>query len=211
MGFGTWYEDKILPHIIRCGCANAHIAALRAKIVPLADGRVFEMGVGGGLNQPFYETSKITGFAGIDPSGKLLDYARKAARARGWDTDIRQGFGEAIPFSDAEFDTVVCTFTMCSVQDQGRVLGEMRRILKPGGRLLFLEHGRAADPAVVKWQTRIEPVWKHVFGNCHLSRAVTSAVRENGFTVEQTDHVYMSGTPRFAGFMEWGVGIKESN
>jgi len=94
MGFGTWYEDKVLPHVIRCGCANAHIAALRAKIVPLAQGRVFEIGVGGGLNQPFYDTAKVTGFSGIDPSGKLLDFARGAARrgngvgmaisARGW-------------------------------------------------------------------------------------------------------------------------------
>lgn len=208
MGFATWYENRILPHIIRCGCANANIAALRAKVVPLAEGRVFEMGVGGGLNQPFYDGSKVTGFSGIDPSGRLLDFARDAARQRGWEGDIRQGVGEAIPFDSDEFDTVVCTFTMCSVQDQVQVLREMRRILKPGGTLLFLEHGRAPDPGLEKWQHRIEPVWKSVFGNCHLSREVAAAVVRQGFSVRHTDHQYMAKTPRFAGFMEWGVAVK---
>lgn len=208
MGFGTWYEDKVLPHVIRCGCANANIAALRARIVPLAQGRVFEIGVGGGLNQPFYDTAKVTGFSGIDPSGKLLDFARSAAQERGWDGDIRQGVGEAIPFGDGQFDSVVCTFTLCSVQDQAQVLREMHRILKPGGRLLFLEHGRAPDAGPARWQQRLEPVWKRVFGNCHLSREVAPAVAGQGFAVTQVDHTYMAKTPRFAGFMEWGVGVK---
>ena len=208
MGFRGWYEEKVLPHIIRCGCANENIAALRAKIVPLAAGRVFEMGVGGGLNQPFYDTERVTGFSGIDPSGKLLDFARAAARERGWEGDIRQGVGEAIPFDDSGFDTAVCTFTMCSVQDQSQVLREMHRILKPGGRLLFLEHGRAPDPGAARWQDRIEPVWKKVFGNCHLSREVADAVHAHGFAVEQIGQRYMERMPRFAGFMQWGVGVK---
>ncbi|MDD3799294.1 MAG: class I SAM-dependent methyltransferase [Novosphingobium sp.] len=209
MGFKAWYEENVLPHIIRCGCANDGIAALRAKVVPLAEGRVFEMGAGGGLNQPFYDPAKVTGFSGLDPCGKLLDFARAAARERGWEGDIRQGVGEAIPFDDASFDTVVCTFTMCSVQDQPQVLKEMRRILRPGGKLLFLEHGRAPDPGPARWQDRIEPAWKAVFGNCHLSREVAGAVRKHGFAVERVDHKYMERTPRFAGFMEWGVGVKE--
>lgn len=208
MGIAAWYDDKIVPHIIRCGCANAQIAALRAKIVPLAEGRVFEMGVGGGLNQPYYDHARVTGFSGLDPSGKLLDFARQAARERGWDGDIREGVGEAIPFDDAQFDTVVCTFTMCSVQDQPQVLREMHRILKPGGKLLFLEHGRAPDPGPAKWQRRVEPLWKALLGNCHLSREIAPAVAAHGFTVTEVDHQYMPKTPRIAGFMEWGVGIR---
>lgn len=188
MGFKAWYEDKVLPHIIRCGCANEGIMKLRAKVVPQAEGRVFEMGAGGGLNQQFYDPAKVTAFAGIDPSGKLLDDARAAAQAKGWDGDIRQGVGEAIPFDDESFDTVVCTFTMCSVNDQSQVLKEMRRILKPGGKLLFLEHGRAPDPGIVKWQERVDPLWSKVFGNCHLSREVAGAVRMHGFSVEEVDH-----------------------
>ncbi|HNC69068.1 MAG TPA: class I SAM-dependent methyltransferase [Pseudomonadales bacterium] len=211
MGFRDWYDEKVLPHIIRCGCANEHIMALRAKVVPLAAGRVFEMGAGGGLNQRFYDRAKVTDFAGLDPSGKLLEHARAAAHARGWEADIRQGFGEAIPFEDRSFDTVVCTFTMCSVSDQSQVLIEMRRILKPGGRLLFLEHGRAPDPGVYRWQRRIEPTWRKLFGNCHISREVAPAVARHGFVIEQVDHKYMERTPRLAGFMEWGVARRSGD
>lgn len=210
MGFKTWYEAKVLPHIIRCGCANEHVMALRARVVPLAEGRVFELGAGGGLNQRFYDPAKVTRFAGIDPSGTLLGYAREAARARGWDADIRQAVGEAIPFGDASFDTVVCTFTMCSVTDQSRVLAELHRILVPGGRLLFLEHGRAPDAGVFAWQQRIEPAWKALFGNCHITREVAGAVRRQGFSLEHVDHRYLDKTPRIAGFMEWGVARKHA-
>lgn len=208
MSFKAWYEDKILPHIIRCGCANERIAALRENVVPLARGRVFELGLGGGLNQQFYDNDKVTSFSGIDPSGKLLDVARGAARERGWNADIRQGVGEAIPFDDESFDTVVTTFTMCSVDDQTQVLKEMRRILVPGGKLLFLEHGHAPDPGPAKWQDRIEPVWRNVFGNCHLTREVAGAVRKHGFDVEFAEHKYMEKMPRIAGFMEWGEARK---
>jgi len=211
MGFKDWYDEQVLPHIIRCGCANEHIMALRANVVPLAAGRVFEMGAGGGLNQRFYDRAKVTGFAGLDPSGKLLEHARAAAHAKGWEADIRQGFGEAIPFEDRSFDTVVCTFTMCSVNDQSRVLVEMRRILKPGGTLLFLEHGRAPDPGVYRWQQRIEPTWRKLFGNCHISREVAPAVARHGFVIEQVDHKYMERTPRIAGFVEWGVARRSGD
>ena len=208
MGFRGWYEETILPRFIKCACADPKIAELRERVVPLAEGRVFELGVGGGLNQQFYDAEKVTGYAGIDPSGKLLDYAREAAKEKGWDADIRMGFGEDIPFDDESFDTVVCTYTLCSVNDQAQSLREMRRILKPGGKLLFLEHGRADDPKTVKWQKRIEPVWKRVMGNCHLTREVAGAVSGQGFTLESTQHQYMEKTPRWAGFMEWGVGVK---
>lgn len=208
MGLGSWYEEKILPRIIKCACADPKITELRAKIVPLAEGRVFELGLGGGLNQPHYDKAKVTGFAGIDPSGKLLDYAREAAREMGWDADIRTGVGEAIPFEDESFDTVVCTYTLCSVDDQKQALKEMRRILKPGGKLLFLEHGKSPDAGPAKWQRRIEPIWKRMMGNCHLSREVTSAVKAGGFAVEGTGSRYMEKMPRWAGWMEWGVGVK---
>lgn len=181
---------------------------LRAKIVPLARGDVFEIGCGGGINQRFYSPAAITRYAGIDPGGKLLDYARAAARQHGWDADIKDGIGEDIPFEDSSFDTVVCTYTMCSVHDQARVVREMRRILRPGGKLLFLEHGRAPDANVAKWQDRIEPVWKPLAGGCHLTRPITSAVRDGGFVVEPMGERYAPGTPKPVGWMEWGVGIK---
>lgn len=209
MAFRAWYERTVLPHIIRCGCSSRYVMALRAEVVPLAKGRVFEMGVGGGLNQQFYDADKVSSFAGIDPSDQLLDFAQAAARTRGWSTDIRQGVGEDIPFPDASFDTVVCTFTLCSVNDHARVLKEMYRILVPGGSLLFLEHGRAPDLGVQAWQRRIEPAWKTVFGNCHISREISPAMQRHGFRIEQSDHKYLEKTPRFAGFMEWGVARKD--
>ena len=208
MGLGRWYEETILSRFIKCACADPKIMELRGKLVPIAEGRVFELGVGGGLNQPFYDPAKVTAFAGIDPGGKLLDYARAAAQAKGWEADIRQGRGEAIAFPDESFDTVVSTYTLCSVDDPAQVLSELRRILRPGGRLLFLEHGRAPDAAPAKWQRRIEPVWKRLMGNCHLTREVGGAVQRAGFAVEPLGERYMPKMPKWAGWMEWGVGVK---
>ncbi len=116
--------------------------------------------------------------------------------------------GEAIPFGDGEFDTVVCTFTLCSVGDQARTLEELRRILKPGGRLLYAEHGRAPDAGVQKWQDRIEPVWKRLAGGCHLTRPVTAAIAAAGFQAHEAGERYTPKMPRWAGWMEWGEAVK---
>ncbi|MCB5424613.1 class I SAM-dependent methyltransferase [Altererythrobacter sp. CC-YST694] len=208
MGLRSWYEEAVLPRIIKCACNDARIHELRGHLVPLAQGRVFELGCGGGLNQQFYDPSRVTSFAAIDPSPAMLDGALKAAQEKGWQADIRIGKGEAIPFPDDSFDTVVCTYTMCSVTDQTRVLAEMRRIMAPGGRLLFLEHGRAPEPGVYRAQRMIEPVWKRMMGNCHLTREVRPAVKRTGFEIADSSSLYMSKMPRWAGFMEWGVAVK---
>lgn len=205
MGLGAWYDRHIMPRMITCLCSNRHVMDRRAHIVPLAKGDVFELGCGGGLNQPLYAADQITSYAGIDPHGPLLDGARRAAQDKGWPADIREGVGEEIPFVDRSFDTVVCTFTLCSVQDPERVLSEMKRVLRPGGTALFLEHGRAPDPGVAKWQDRIEPIWKPLAGGCHLTRPIGSAFRGAGFEVEPLGQGYLPKAPRFAGWNEWGV------
>ena len=210
MGIQSWWDAHGVPRLIKFACGCPQIMKLRSKIVPLAEGDVFEIGCGGGLNQQFYDTAKINSYAGIDPGGKLLDYAKAEAQKKGWNADIRNGIGEDIPFADASFDTVVCTYTMCSVQDQAQVVREMQRILKPGGKLLFLEHGRAPDAAVAKWQDRIEPLWKPLAGGCHLTRPITSAVREAGLVVAEMGRGYTPGTPKPVGWMEWGVGTKSA-
>ena len=191
MGLKSWYERTIMPKLITCACSQGQVMKRRAAVVPQARGDVFELGCGGGINQEFYEAGAMTSYAGVDPHEGLLGTARDAAKARGLSADFRVGVGENIPFDDASFDTCVCTFTLCSVQDPKRVLSELRRILRPGGKALFLEHGRAPDAKVAKWQDRIEPIWKPLAGGCHLARAVTSAV-----------------APKFAGWMEWGVARK---
>lgn len=208
MGFGNWYEEHIVPRFIQCACSAPGIMKLREQVVPLASGAVFEIGCGGGINQQFYDRDKVTAFAGMDPSAKGLDYARAAAAEKGWNADIRSGFGEAIPFDDASFDSVVCTFTLCSVGDQAQTLKELRRILKPGGRLLYAEHGRAPDAGVQKWQDRIEPLWKRLAGGCHLTRPVNRAVDSAGFAVHAMGERYTPKVPRWAGWMEWGEAVK---
>ena len=205
MGLRNWYDDRIMPQLITCVCGQKAIAEKRAAIVPLAAGRVFEMGCGGGLNQPYYDSAKVTDFAGIDPNGRLLDAARERAHNRGWTVDIRQAWGEDVPFANGSFDTVVCTYTLCSVANPARAISEMRRLLKPGGQLLFLEHGRAPDAGVYKWQRRIEPVWRPIGGGCHLTRPIGGSLRAAGLEVEPLGQGYIERTPRPFGWMEWGV------
>jgi len=210
MGFKAFWDRHMVPRIIRTCCGAEAIMDLRAQVVPKAQGDVFEIGCGGGLNQRFYDMKAVSSFAGIDPSDKLLDFTRAEAAKKGWTTDIRAGVGEAIPFASESFDTVVCTYTLCSVADPQRVLSELRRLLRPGGRLLFLEHGRAPDAQVQRWQDRIEPIWKPIAGGCHLTRPVTAAVRHGGFAVEPIGQGYLPNNPRWAAWMEWGVAIKQS-
>lgn len=208
MGFTNWYEERVVPRLIRCACSGPAIMQLREQVVPLASGAVFELGCGGGLNQRYYDSTRISSYAGVDPSAKGLEFARAEADRKGWSHDIRTGAGEAIPFADESFDSVVCTFTLCSVQDPLQTLREMRRVLKPGGQLLFAEHGAAPDAGVAKWQARIEPVWKRVAGGCHLTRHVGGAISQGGFKVEPLGAQFARKVPRFAGWMEWGVALK---
>lgn len=210
MGLAQWWDKHGVPRVIELACGMPAIADLRQKVIPLAQGRVFEIGCGGGLNQPFYRKDAIDSFAGIDPSEFLVEKARQRARANGWEAEVKEGIGEDIPFAASSFDTVVCTFTLCSVQDHGQVISELRRILKPDGRLLFLEHGRAPDPGVAKWQDRIEPAWKPFTGGCHLTRPVGAALRGARFGVEPLGQKYLKRTPKVAGWMEWGIAHKAS-
>lgn len=208
MGFANWWDETIVSRVVRCGCAMETIMELRRDVVPLARGSVFELGCGGGINQQLYDRALVTSFSGLDPNGKLLEFAHEEAVKKGWETDIRQGYGEAIPFADDSFDTVVCTFTMCSVTDQMQSLAELRRILKPGGTFLYAEHGRAPDAIVARWQKRVDPVWSRLFGNCHLSRPVTSAVERAGFAASPLGQRYTQGGIKLAGWMEWGTAVK---
>jgi ubiquinone/menaquinone biosynthesis C-methylase UbiE len=208
MGFANWYDEHIVPRFIKCACSAESIMDLRKQVVPLASGAVFEIGCGGGINQQLYDPAHITSYSGLDPSAKGLDFARAEAAKKGWQADIRQGEGESLPFGDASFDTAVCTFTMCSVRDQVRVLSELRRILRPEGRLLYAEHGRSPDVKVAKWQDRIDPLWSRIAGGCHITRPVAAAVKAAGFAGEPAGARYNDGMPRWAGWVEWGVAVK---
>ncbi len=198
------WEKYAVPRLIRFACSQPAIMKDRSQIVPRASGKVLELGCGGGINLQFYDRERVESLTGLDPSAELLDYTRSEARERGFDMDILDGIGEAMPFADNSFDTVLTTFTLCSVQDGKQVLSEMRRVLKPGGKIVYLEHGRAPDKGPEKWQQRIEPAWKHIAGGCHLHRPVSKLFEAEGFTLAENGGHYAPKTPRWLGWMEFG-------
>ena len=201
------YDRFVLPPLLRCACSAPPIMKQRAKVVPRAAGRVLELGIGLGLNLGFYDPGRVESVTGVDPAAKLRAVAEAAPRDPRLKVSVEAGTAEALPFAEASFDCVVCTFTLCSVQAPARALSEARRVLKPGGRLLFCEHGLAPDPDVARWQRRIEPVWKRIAGGCHLTRPVTSAIEAAGFKVTRRDSMYLPRAPRFAGWNEWGEAV----
>lgn len=200
----NFWEKHAVPRIIKFACSQPAVMKDRSEIVPQAQGEVLELGCGGGINLQFYDRSKIDKLTGLDPSAELLDYTRQEAKTLGFEMSILDGIGEAMPFADDSFDTVLTTFTLCSVQDGKQVLNEMRRVLKPGGKILFLEHGRAPDKGPEKWQQRIEPMWKHIAGGCHLHRPVSKLFAAEGFALHQEGGHYAPKTPRWLGWMEFG-------
>lgn len=201
----TWYDRHILPKLLCCACGAPAIREQREKIVPQAAGKVLELGIGGGLNLAFYDPGKATSVTGVDPSAELRAIAEAAPRAPGLAVEVQPGEAESLPFADASFDTVLCTFTLCSVRSTTAVLSEARRVLKPGGKFLFCEHGLSPDASVSRWQRGLEPVWKRLAGGCHLTRPVTSAIEAAGFKLDEARRFYVDKTPRPLGWCEQGV------
>jgi SAM-dependent methyltransferase len=199
------YERHVLPHVINCACGAKPIRYQRLKVVPRASGRVLELGIGGGRNLAFYDPTKVASITGVDPSEGLRGMALAAPRPEGLVVEVRDGTAEALPFDAGESDTVVCTFTLCSVASPAAALAEARRVLKHGGELWFSEHGLSPDPGVERWQRRIEPVWKRLAGGCHLTRPVAAAISAAGFALVEHETMYLPGTPRPMGWSEWGL------
>jgi len=199
MGF---YQNHVVPRLISLVMRHKNLAAYRSRVVPAAAGRVLEIGIGSGLNLPFYSPA-VREVIGLDPSAKLLAMARHAARAGVSRVDLVEGSAEAIPLDAASVDTVVTTWTLCSIPDAARALRDMRRVLRPGGRLLFVEHGRAPDPRVVQWQDRLTPLWRRLSGGCHLDRPMTTLIEGAGFRLDRVATGYMPG-PKPMTFMYEG-------
>jgi len=198
------YDRFVLPRLLKCACSAPPIMKQRAKVVPLAEGRVLELGIGMGLNLGLYDPAKVESVTGVDPAAELRAIAEAAPRDLRLTVKVEDGTAEALPFEAATFDCVVCTFTLCSVHTPAAALIEARRVLKPGGRFLYCEHGLAPDAGVQVWQRRIEPIWKRMAGGCHLTRPITAAIAAAGFTVRRSDGMYLPRAPRIAGWSEWG-------
>lgn len=200
MGF---YDRHILPRVLQCSCGAPMVMELRRLVVPQARGEVLEIGCGGGLNIELYRPGQVRRVTGIDPAPPMLDRARQAVERAAVPVELIEAAAEALPFPDASFDTVVTTFTLCSVRDHGASLAEARRVLRPEGRLIFAEHGLAPETSVQRWQRRIEPVWKRLAGGCHLSRPVRSAIAATGFELTSGGARYLPA-PKVFGWAEWG-------
>jgi ubiquinone/menaquinone biosynthesis C-methylase UbiE len=188
MGF---YNDVILPRLCDLAMRNADLLPYRERAIRAARGRVLEIGIGSGLNLPFYGPA-VKQVVGLEPGPKLLEMARRV-RQPDIPVEFVEASAEAIPIEDRSMDTVVTTWTMCSIPDIDRALAEARRVLKPGGKLVFVEHGRAPEPRVRWWQDRLTPACRRISGGCHLNRDIADVLRRNGFDIEVMHTGYMNG------------------
>jgi ubiquinone/menaquinone biosynthesis C-methylase UbiE len=201
MGF---YNDTILPWLLDQAMRKKDLVAYRQRVVGAAQGRVLEVGIGSGLNLPFYGP-EVAEIIGLEPSQALIDMASRRARASGRSVSFLSGSAEAIPLEAGSVDTVVTTWTLCSIPDARAALAEMRRVLKPGGDLLFVEHGRAPDRWVARWQDWLTPVWKSLAGGCHLNRPIADLIGRAGFGIVDLRTGYADRGPRPFTFMYEGL------
>lgn len=201
MGF---YARHILPTIISCGCGMRPITELRRTLVPRARGVVLELGLGSGLNLALYDPAKVSRVFGLEPEAAMRAKAQQRAAASPVPVTVLAQGAEAVSLDDRSVDTVLVTFSLCTIPDVAGALREARRVLRPDGQLLFCEHGRSPDAALFKRQAWIEPAWKRVFGGCHLTRDIPALVEDAGFEIGQLDASYMADRPSIGGYIYRG-------
>jgi len=199
----SFYEERILPHVITKLCSSSPNQKQRQKIVPLAEGRVLEIGFGSGLNVPFYDAGKVQKIWGLEPSPGMRAKAKPVVDASPIEIEFIDLPGEEIPLDADSVDTVLVTYTLCTIPDTIAALEGMRRVLKPGGRLLYCEHGRAPDENVRKWQNRINPSWRKVAGGCNMNRDIPAVLEAGGFRVQSDERMYIPGV-RVLSYNYWG-------
>ena len=204
----SFYDKYILPKFLNCACGSKPINYQRDKIVPLAKGIVLDIGIGSGLNIPFYNKSNIDHLYGLDPSEELLKIAKPLAKKNELEIEFLQCGAEAIPLPDQSIDTVLITYTMCTIPNIKLSNSEIMRVLKPEGQLLFCEHGLAPDKNIAKWQRRINPIWSKIAGGCNLNRDIPKLITSSGFKISNMEEMYLPSTPKFAGYNYWGVAKK---
>ncbi|WP_323846556.1 class I SAM-dependent methyltransferase [Microbulbifer magnicolonia] len=206
MGF---YENHCLPHLINCACGLKAFRSQRQIVVPQARGRVLEVGFGSGLNLPYYDPARVEFVWGLEPSAGMRRRARDNVGNSPLDVRWLDLPSEQIPLEDNSADTVLLTYTLCTIADWRRALTEMRRVLRPGGVLIFSEHGSAPDAGVREWQERLNPYWGRAFGGCNLNRPIPRLIEQMGFSIQSMESGYILA-PKFAGFNYWGVARQAS-
>ena len=199
MGF---YSDVILPKLCDFAMRNKQLVPFRERVIGAAEGRVLEIGAGSGLNLPFYRPPAREILA-LEPARRLVTMAQSASRGATMPVSFLEASAEAIPLDEHSVDTIVTTWTMCSIPHAATALAEMRRVLRPGGKLLFVEHGLAPDEGVRRWQDRLTPAWRCIAGGCHLNRPIRSMIEDAGFRIDRIETGYMPG-PKPMTFMYEG-------
>ncbi len=199
----SFYEDRILPHLINCACSAKPNQKQREKIVPLAEGDVLEIGFGSGLNLPFYDTQKVRKIWGLEPAEGMRRKAQPMVDASSLDVEFIDLPGESIPLDDNSVDTVLVTYSLCTIPDAIAALEGMRRVLKPGGSLLFCEHGIAPDENVRRWQRRLNPTWSRIAGGCNMDRDIPGLITESGFEITADERMYIPGIKALC-YNYWG-------
>jgi ubiquinone/menaquinone biosynthesis C-methylase UbiE len=189
MGF---YSDLVLPKLCHLAMRNKRLVPYRERVIGAAEGRVLEIGAGSGLNLPFYRPAVQDIFA-LEPAPPLIEMARRTSRDAKVTVRFVEASAEAIPLDHQSIDTVVTTWTLCTIPQAATALSEMRRVLRPGGRLLFVEHGLSPDEGVRRWQDRLTPAWRRLSGGCHLNRPIQRMIEASGFRIDRLQTGYMAG------------------
>ena len=200
----TAYENYVLPKMLDCCCSTKPISYQRKKIVPEASGTILEIGIGSGLNIPYYQKSRVNKIIGLDPSEQLCKMAKKTADDNNFSIDFLVNGAEEIELPSNSIDTILLTYTLCSIPEPYRALKEIMRVMKADGRILFCEHGIAPEEVVQKWQNRINPLWGKLFGGCNINRDIPNIIKNGGFKINSLDKMYLPSTPKIVGYNYWG-------
>jgi ubiquinone/menaquinone biosynthesis C-methylase UbiE len=207
----SFYQERIVPHLVNLAMSNRELEPYRERVLAGAEGRVLEIGVGAGANLKFYP-QPVKEIVALEPSAKLISMARRAAGEsfqRMAAVNFMEASAETIPLEPGTVDTVVMTWTLCSIPDALQALREMRRVLKPGGQLLFVEHGQSPDRSVQKWQDRLTPIWKRIAGGCHLNRPISGLLEQAGFHIRHLTTGYMKHGPKPMTFLYEGSASRD--
>ncbi|MGB5626064.1 MAG: class I SAM-dependent methyltransferase [Woeseiaceae bacterium] len=199
----SWYDQRVLPSLINFVCGAKPTRKQREKIVPRATGDVLEIGFGSGLNLPHYDRDKVRRIWGLEPSEGMRRLASDAIDKAVLDVELIGLPCEEIPLDDDSVDTVLVTYTLCSIAELAPALEGVRRVLKPAGQLLFCEHGKAPDDSVYKWQERLNPAWRRFSGGCNIHRDIPALLDQSGFSVEDDNRMYIPGI-RALSYNYWG-------
>ncbi len=203
----SFYENRILPHVINCACGMQAVDLQRAKVVPLAQGQVLELGIGTGLNVKHYDAARVSRVIGVDPSEQSWQLAQSKVAQSNVAFEYLQCSAQDIPLATDSVDSVVITYTLCTIPDPSRALAEVVRVLRPGGRVLVAEHALAPDATVAKWQNRVNGLWGRMAGGCHINRDIRGLIEATPLKKQDWQAMYLPQTPKIAGYNVWGTAV----